>query len=115
VSSPYVIVVEFKLVDRAATREFRDLIDDNARQSCALELGCRRFDVLVPSQADDQIFLYEIYDDRAAFEAHICMPHFHSFKLKSAGLIKSKNVRELALICEGSSAIIPAGETQPKY
>ena len=51
---------------------FRQLIDENARASCRDEPGCRRFDVLRTAASDpDRILLYEIYDDRAAFDAHL--------------------------------------------
>ena len=40
------------------------------------EPGCRRFDVVEPPGEADRILLYEIYDDRAAFEAHLKTPHF---------------------------------------
>jgi quinol monooxygenase YgiN len=45
----------------------RKLIDENAQMSCECEPGCRRFAVLVPKGANDRIFLYEIYESRAAF------------------------------------------------
>ena len=66
----FVIVVDFRLKP-GAKAAFLRLINDNARASCREERGCRRFDVLaVPSEAD-RIVLYEIYDGRAAFDAHL--------------------------------------------
>ncbi|HCI20551.1 MAG TPA: antibiotic biosynthesis monooxygenase, partial [Alphaproteobacteria bacterium] len=41
------------------------------------------------------VFLYEVYDDRAAFDAHLSMPHFKSFDAATAGMIRSKKVRAL--------------------
>ena len=41
------------------------------------------------------MFLYEVYDDRAAFEAHLSMPHFKAFDAATADMIRSKTVRAL--------------------
>ena len=41
------------------------------------------------------MFLYEVYDDRAAFDAHLSTPHFKSFDAATAGMIRSKKVRAL--------------------
>lgn len=101
-TAPYVITVEFVLHAPASMPAFRALIDANARQSCAQEPGCRRFDVLVPKGRDDTIMLYEIYDSRAAFEAHLQAAHYHQFDKASAAMVLSKVVQDFTLECEGS-------------
>lgn len=102
-TAPYTITVEFHL--KPGMREaFRRLIDANARDSCRLEPGCRRFDVLEPKGEPDRILLYEIYDDRAAFEAHVKTEHFARFDKGSAEMVVGKRLVELALVCEGSAA-----------
>jgi quinol monooxygenase YgiN len=98
-----VIVVEFKIRE-GQMAAFRTLMDENARASCRDEPGCRRFDVLSSPKDPDHILLYEIYDDRAAFEAHVKTPHFAVFNAESAPLVADKAVREYALVCEGSVA-----------
>lgn len=101
--SPFVIVVEFK-IHRGKMAAFRRLMDENARASCRDEPGCRRFDVLTSPKDPDFILLYEIYDDRAAFEAHKTTKHFLSFDKESAPLVANKVVKDYALVCEGSAA-----------
>jgi len=101
--SGFVIVVDFKL-HPGKYAAFRRLIDENARASAQSEPGCRRFDVLEPKDEADRIFLYEIYDDRAAFEAHLKTPHFASFNRDSEPLVANKKVFEYELVCEGSEA-----------
>lgn len=39
---------------------FRKTIDRNAHDSCADEPGCRRFDVLVPTEPGDRVFLADL-------------------------------------------------------
>lgn len=99
--SGFVITVDFHLKP-GAMAEFRRLIDANARASCRDEPGCRRFDVLLPQALPDHVFLYEIYDDRPAFDAHIATPHFAAFNRDSASLVLEKTVNSYALACEGS-------------
>jgi quinol monooxygenase YgiN len=101
--SGFVIVVDFRLKP-GSKAAFRRLIDDNARASCRDEPGCRRFDVLEPAGEADRIVLYEIYDDRAAFDAHIKTRHFAQFNETSAALVSAKVVTECGLVCEGSAA-----------
>jgi len=100
----FAVLVEFTLASPEVMAPFRVLIDDNARQSRLLELGCQYFDVLVPSDANDRIVLYEIYDSRQAFQAHLGTAHYQAFKTESAHLVASKSVRELELVCDGAPA-----------
>jgi (4S)-4-hydroxy-5-phosphonooxypentane-2,3-dione isomerase len=99
--SGFVITVDFTLKS-GAMAAFRKLVDKNARDSCADEPGCQRFDVLVPVEPGDRVFLYEIYDDRAAFDAHLKTRHFDAFNRESEALIISKTVVQYNLACEGS-------------
>jgi len=102
-SAGFVIVVDFK-IKPGEMKAFRRLIDDNARASVRDEKGCRRFDVLANRKDADRILLYEIYDDRAAFDAHLKTPHFASFNQASAPLVADKAVAEYDLVCKGSAA-----------
>jgi autoinducer 2-degrading protein len=99
----YVIVVDFRINDGAKS-EFRRLMDANAKDSCRHEAGCRRFDVLEFPEQDDRILLYEIYDDRAAFDVHVKSPHYLSFNKASAPLVREKKVLACELVCEGSAS-----------
>lgn len=98
----YVIMVDFRIKPGART-EFRRLIDANAKDSCRHEPGCRRFDVLELPGETDRILLYEIYDDRAAFEAHVKTAHYATFSNASAPHVSEKQVIVCDLVCEGSA------------
>ena len=74
----YVIVAEFTVVAERAG-DFLDAIKINAGHSVAREPGCRQFDVCVGTERGELIYLYEVYDDEAAFQAHIKTEHFHVF------------------------------------
>jgi quinol monooxygenase YgiN len=91
----YVVTVEFKLhADRAA--EFLALIRENARTSMQVEQGCRQFDVCHDPKDPAYVFLYELYDDRAAFEVHLATEHFRNFDKLSGSTVLDKKVRLLA-------------------
>jgi quinol monooxygenase YgiN len=99
----FIILVDFK-IKPGQMAAFRQLIDDNAKASVRDEPGCRRFDVAVHRKDADRILLYEIYDDRAAFDAHLKSAHFAVFNDASAALVADKVVTEYDLVCEGSAA-----------
>ena len=94
----YVIVVDFNIKPEHAAA-FREAINSNARASVADEPGCSQFDVCVDPQDGAQIFLYEIYDNLAAFEAHLRTPHYAVFDKLSAPMVAAKTVRKFSRIC----------------
>jgi quinol monooxygenase YgiN len=94
--SRFVITVAFDLHD-GALREFLPMIVENANRSRSVEPGCERFDVLVPTDSSNQVFLYEIYTDKAAFGEHLKAQHFLDFSSTSARLVKAKKIVEYGL------------------
>jgi quinol monooxygenase YgiN len=67
--------------------------------SVRLEPGCLRFDVLMPADAGapPRVFLYEIYEDRAAFDLHLASEHFRDFDERSRDLVRGKTVLAFAV------------------
>ena len=93
----YVVIVDFKLKPAHAAA-FHIAILANARASVTDEPGCRQFDVCVDPADNTKIFLYELYDDYAAFEAHLKTPHFAVFDKYSAPWVESKSARKLEFL-----------------
>jgi quinol monooxygenase YgiN len=87
----FCVTVHFTLKSAHAA-EFADAVLDNAGRSLADEPGCRVFDV-VQDASGLQFFLYELYDDEAAFQAHLRMPHFRTFDAQVAPWVADKQVR----------------------
>jgi quinol monooxygenase YgiN len=73
----YVVTVLFEPKPEHAAA-FRAAMLANAKVSRETEPGCRQFDVCVEADTG-RTFLYELYDDRAAFEAHLAAAHFKAF------------------------------------
>lgn len=55
---------------------FMEAMRINAAASVRDEPGCLVFDVLRDRSDPDRVWLYEVYTDEAAFEAHMRTPHF---------------------------------------
>ncbi|MCF8151823.1 MAG: antibiotic biosynthesis monooxygenase [Burkholderiaceae bacterium] len=93
----YVIAVNFT-IHQESLSSFMPLMLENARLSRETEPGCRRFDVCFDPEQPEQIFLYEIYDDRTAFEAHLATAHFKSIDNSVKAMVAAKviHVYELA-------------------
>lgn len=95
-SDGLVVLVEFRLKP-GSSRAFAERIAANARASVENEPGCRRFDIAFSDEDPDLVVLYEIYDDRAAFDHHVTTPHYRRFKDESAELVAGATVRLLNL------------------
>ena len=59
------------------------------------EPGCRQFDVCRDPADATLFFLYELYDDEAAIQAHLQSAHFLQMDQTTAGWVRSKEVRKL--------------------
>jgi quinol monooxygenase YgiN len=70
---------------------FRQAMVENATASRTREPGCRQFDVC-ESADGAEIFLYEIYDDEAAFKAHLATDHFKQFDARTTPWCAEKRV-----------------------
>jgi (4S)-4-hydroxy-5-phosphonooxypentane-2,3-dione isomerase len=88
----YVVSVEFKLHPQHAA-DFQAAVVINARASVKDEPGCSVFDVCVAPDDATVVYLYEIYDDRAAFEAHLKTPHYAVFDKAVGPWVASKVVK----------------------
>ena len=88
----YIVTVEFDVDPRFIAPFMRAMLE-NARNSKVLEAGCRQFDVCVSEENPAKVFLYEVYDDRAAFEAHLASGHYLAFDASMREWVTSKRVR----------------------
>ena len=88
----YVVTVVFT-INPPQFEQFLPLMLDNARRSREDEPGCRQFDVSVDDAQPGFVFLYELYDDRAAFDAHLASPHFVSFAAATQAMVTDRVIR----------------------
>lgn len=83
------VVVTFQIKPGQMTA-FLPLMQDNACTSQLVEAECHQFDIC---RAGDEVLLYEIYENRAAFDLHLDSAHFKAFDAAVAEMIASKDVR----------------------
>ena len=93
----FVITVEF-VVQHDRVAAFREAMVENARTSRTREPGCRQFDVCTDPSDPGVVFLYEVYDDKAAFDAHVASTHFLAFDSRVRDWVARKTVRSYARV-----------------
>lgn len=88
----YVVLPEFHVgADRLEA--FLMAARADAEASLAGEPGCLQFDVFVDREAAPaRVMFYEVYADRAAFDAHLETPHLAAFR-KALSLCEELPVR----------------------
>ena len=70
--------------------------------TAATELGatairCQRFDISLPEDNDNQVRLYEVYTDQAAFDRHVATEHMKEFRADTASMVASRELIRGAL------------------
>ena len=93
----YVVTVLFEI---AVGQEgsFRYAVCRQARNSLEQEPHCHRFDVCIDPTDPGKVFLYEIYTDRAAFDAHLQSDHFRLFDDQVRPWLMAKKVMAWELL-----------------
>ena len=87
--APFVVIPEF-VVKPGCLDAFLALAQDDASHSVADEPGCRQFDVVQMEEASHHVLFYEVYDSRAAFDAHLQTPHLARFREGFPALISEE-------------------------
>ena len=73
------VVVTVRVTVKPSDREaFRAAAVENANGANNNEPGCQLFSVAQSKDDENVFFIYEIYDNEAALEAHREMPHYKS-------------------------------------
>ena len=85
------LVVEFK-VEPGTKAQFLEIIREHAAKTLADEEGCLQFEVCEPLEGEDRVFLYEMYADAAALEAHKASPILARTRERYAGILVSRDV-----------------------
>ena len=98
----FAVCVDFTIAE-GAMDAFMPLIARQAGNSVRLEPGCHRFDVCRDAERPDRVFLYELYDDSAAFDAHRATPHYAEFDAAAAPMIAAKSVTTWGAVTAGEA------------
>ncbi|WP_298958556.1 putative quinol monooxygenase [uncultured Roseibium sp.] len=88
----YAVTVLFRIKE-GQMEAFMPLMIANAQTSVKDEPGCRQFDVCTDPDLPGEVFLYEIYEDAAAFQFHLATDHFKDFDARVSDMIAEKTVK----------------------
>jgi quinol monooxygenase YgiN len=93
----YVLTVEVEI--EADYRDaYKTIIDRQARTSVEHEEGCLVFDVSTSPEDPTRFLLYEVYRDRAAFDAHLQELHSRENGAMVKPWIRSQTIRFWTLV-----------------
>ena len=98
----YVVTVVFEIHDQHVER-FHAAMLRQAEASLQREQGCQQFDVAVEPGAPGVFYLYELYTNRAAFDAHLASEHFLHFDRTVTPWVRFKTVKLLERIWPASA------------
>ena len=93
----FAVCVDFE-IDLESLDAFLTIIEKNASDSLANEVGCHQFDIAQDPQNPTKIFLYELYDNAVAFELHKKASHYLEFNDAFSGMVNKKSIRLLQKI-----------------
>ena len=85
-------------IDPESLDAFLLSIQWTASDSLKNEVGCNQLDITQDPQNPSKIFLYELYDDAAAFELHKKASHYLEFNDAISGMVNKKSIRLLKKI-----------------
>lgn len=85
------------IIKQGEINKFIEAVKIDAASSVELEAGCHRFDVCQSRDNPLEVFLYEVYDDEAAFAVHKTMPHYAEFGAVSADLVETLSVKTYSI------------------
>jgi (4S)-4-hydroxy-5-phosphonooxypentane-2,3-dione isomerase len=93
---PYVNAVDVDIVP-GQIDNYLDALQENGAASVH-EPGCRDFIITVSQKDSNHVFIFEVYDDAAAFEAHRQTDHFKKYAATSKDMIAKRDAHPLSLI-----------------
>ncbi len=95
----YAVVVTF-IIKPDEYAVFMPLMHHNAQISLNDETECHQFDVLTDPEQPNEVLLYELYTNAAAFDVHLASEHFKRFNEATADMIVAKTVRTFTQVAQ---------------
>jgi len=96
-NNPFAVIVSITIKPDSAA-QFLPLIIANAEISLRDEPACQQFQIIQDTHDPDRVLLYEVYDDAAAFDAHVGMDHSRHYNQLAKDLIVERAVQRGVVI-----------------
>jgi (4S)-4-hydroxy-5-phosphonooxypentane-2,3-dione isomerase len=77
--------------------KFIEAVKENGA-AAVKEPGCREFNITVLAKDPNHVFLYEVYDNEAALNAHRATDHFKKFAATTADMVAKRDVRAMSVV-----------------
>jgi autoinducer 2-degrading protein len=62
------------------------------------EPGCREFDITVSQKDPNHLFIFEVYDNATAFDAHLKSDHYKKYAAAAKDTVAKREVHPLASV-----------------
>ena len=92
----YVNAIDLVIIPSEMAK-YVEAIKENAANAVK-EPGCREFNISVLANRPNHVFLYEVYDNEAALNAHRATDHFKKYQATTANMVADRNVRAMTPI-----------------
>ncbi len=89
----FISAVEYDVVP-GKVDDFLAALTENAAASVK-EPGCRELNVTVSQKDPNHVFIFEVYDNAAAAEAHTATEHFKKYKTATKDLVAKRQAQQL--------------------
>jgi quinol monooxygenase YgiN len=82
---------------------FLAALTENGKASVT-EPGCRVFNIHVLASDPNHVFIYEVYDNDAAVQAHRATDHFKKYAATTAKMVVKREVRPMSIVAANMHA-----------
>src|SRR5271163_1247586 len=93
---PYVNAVDVDIVPGQIDNYVAALQENGA--AAVHEPGCRDFIITVSQKDPNHVFIFEVYDDAAALEAHRATDHFKKYAATTKDMVAKREARALSTV-----------------
>ena len=98
----FIAAVDLDIVP-AEMEKFIAALKENGAASVK-EPGCRQFDIMVLASNPNHVFIYEVYDNEAAAQAHRTTDHFKKYAATTTNMVAKRDVRVMTSVALNSKA-----------
>jgi quinol monooxygenase YgiN len=99
-AAAYVNAVDLDIVPTELEKYLAAIKENGA--ATVKEPGCRQFDILMLASNPNHVFLYEVYDNEAAYQAHRATDHFKKYAATTGSMVAQRNARPMTPIAFNS-------------
>ena len=92
----YVNAVDLDIVP-AERDNYLAALTENGKASVT-EPGCHAFNIQVLASDPNHVFIYEVYDNEAALQAHRATEHFKKYAAATAKMVAKREARPMSIV-----------------